>query len=665
MDRKANIQKRILLPVLTAVGAILATVAFITVLSIRNLVRDRVEKEAVELVQFKADEIVSFLKQKSHIPITFFQNPFLLEWFSAYDRYRKPIAGDDDYRKITEYFQTVREEDPAVKSIFLALDNTEEYFDHEGRFNDESYRVKDRAWWHTAVGKNKLYCELGDVDYDDGSINTTMQMPVLNKNGRFLGIGGVDILITTVGDIVNTIKYKDQGDAFLIDEKGNIILFPGKEIGNLYARPLSDVDNLFTDASGFTAVSAHIQQHDENVLNVHWRNREHFAFFTPVKAELPAVDWTLGFLVPTDLIQQPVRNATFISIALIVVALFALFVVTNSIVKRSVAPLNALSERLNEMAHDRSDLTRKLPVESNDAIGKTAGNFNTFLNHIRQLLIIVITNVKEVVGRIAHIHSRSEIIIEDFKKMALQTQEASQTSTDMLSIVDEFNKDAIQIAHLAEQSKESVEQGETLITRRIRELERITHSIITVYDSMQELNTKAMKITETVHTIREIGDSISLLALNASIEAAHAGEAGKGFAVVASEVKILSESTAVTNKETESILVQLQKDITTLYEKMLNVKKDMAGEIEASRSIIDTFQSLNSDVYETHASSAKIKVRTERQLETIQKFDSHIQEISNAVEHLENEIMQSFDEITSVDVSVKTLLESAEEFTVE
>ncbi|MBN2414600.1 methyl-accepting chemotaxis protein [bacterium] len=665
MDRKTNVQRRILLPVLAAAGTVLVIVAVITIFSIRNLVRDRVENEAMELVQFKADEIVSFLKQKSHIPVTFFQNPFLLEWFTKYDRYRKPITGDDDYRKITEYFQTVMEEDPTVKSIFLALDNTEEYFDHEGRFEDDTYRVKEREWWHTAVARNRLYCELGDVDYEDGSINTTMQMPVLNKNGRFLGIGGVDILITTVGDIVNKIRYKEQGEAFLIDEKGSIIIFPGEDIAELYAKPLSIVDTKYADAGGFSVLSDQIQKLDQSMLNVRLHDRECIAFFTPVRAEVPAVDWTLVFLVPTRLIQQPVRNTTFISIGVIAAALFCLFIVTNIIIKRSVAPLNALSQRLNEMANDRSDLTRELPVESDDAIGTTAKNFNTFIYHIRQLLIIVITNVKEVVGRIAHIHSRSETIIEDFKKMALRAQEASQTSKNMLTIVNEFNQDAIQIAGLAEQSKESVEQGETLIVHRIEELERITRSIVTVYASMQDLNAKATKITETVHTIREIGDSISLLALNASIEAAHAGEAGKGFAVVASEVKSLSESTAVTNKETESLLIQLQKDITTLYGKILDVKKEMAHEIEASRSIIDTFQSLNNDVYETHASTSKIKVRTERQVEAIQKFDTHIQEISDAVEHLENEILQSFDEITSVDVSVKTLLESAEEFKVE
>jgi twitching motility protein PilJ len=58
---------------------------------------------------------------------------------------------------------------------------------------------------------------------------------------------------------------------------------------------------------------------------------------------------------------------------------------------------------------------------------------------------------------------------------------------------------------------------------------------------IKKLGERSQEISQTVELIDDLSDRTSLLALNASLQAAAAGEAGRGFAPVAEEVERLAE----------------------------------------------------------------------------------------------------------------------------
>jgi methyl-accepting chemotaxis protein len=78
---------------------------------------------------------------------------------------------------------------------------------------------------------------------------------------------------------------------------------------------------------------------------------------------------------------------------------------------------------------------------------------------------------------------------------------------------------------------------------------------------MKELGESSKRIGNIVEVIRQISEQTSMLALNASIEAAHAGEQGRGFAVVADEVSSLARRVGQSAKDIEA-LIQTVKEQT-------------------------------------------------------------------------------------------------------
>ena len=238
------------------------------------------------------------------------------------------------------------------------------------------------------------------------------------------------------------------------------------------------------------------------------------------------------------------------------------------------------------------DLTQKVTVSGEDALGKMGGRLQGFFDDLRSSVRAINDNALALAGS-------SEQMTSVSQKMASNAEETSAQAGAVSSASEQVSKNIETVATSAEEMNSSIQE----IARNVNEAADVTSKAVEMAKStnttISELGRSSQEIGDVIKVITSIAEQTNLLALNATIEAARAGEAGKGFAVVANEVKELAGQTA---EATDDIGKKIQ-DIQT----KTNESVEAIGEITAVITKINEISStIASSVEEQTATTSEI-----------------------------------------------------------
>ena len=220
------------------------------------------------------------------------------------------------------------------------------------------------------------------------------------------------------------------------------------------------------------------------------------------------------------------------------------------------------------------DLTVEAEV-TEDVTGAVADSFNLMIGQLRQIIGQVQAASRQISMAVSELRDVTENLASGSDDQAAQAVEASVAIEEMAASIHYVSENASSSAAVAEQARVNAEHGTRAVTRTIEGMKAVRDQVQETAKRIKRLGESSQEIGEIVQLIGDIGDRTSILALNASIQAAMAGEAGRGFAIVADEVERLADRATEATKRAGMLVKATQGETAEVMTAMEDTTREV------------------------------------------------------------------------------------------
>ncbi|TAE23442.1 MAG: methyl-accepting chemotaxis protein [Candidatus Kapaibacterium sp.] len=338
-----------------------------------------------------------------------------------------------------------------------------------------------------------------------------------------------------------------------------------------------------------------------------------------------------------------------------------------------------LTERIEHVSHEREearnqtideildavsliaegDLTGRVPIRTNDEMGRLATGFNLAIEMVREIL----RRVKELslyaTNAGAQIQQTSTQVTVSAVEQSKQVAAIAHSMEEISKGIQLNTEYALKTLDRARETRLEAASGDLMLAQALENV-RIIASIVET--SSLGLDNFSERIKPALSTIDSIAKRTNLLALNASIEAAHAGRHGGGFAVIAEEIRNLSERTQRATNDIKTLLALLQKEVETKILAVgngnVNISKSIEFVTEASNSLQHISQSFDS----VFVMLEGVVDSTKKQADSMNEVVGNMNASLMMVEHTSHSLQESLVATTDLNQLVESLHNTLESF---
>jgi len=514
---------------------------------------------------------------------------------------------------------------------------------------------------------------------------TSVTVPIV-KDGKAIGVAGVDLELTEIQDMIIHIKPFGDGYAAIYSSGGLIVSHPHED---RLGKKIEDVaSGLFTDRMPVLMQSLKDGTEFHETLDSEEHGMKMIVVTRPFTIGNDEDEWMAVTVVPYNTVMSAVNQMTIFLLVLGVVILVIITIIILFVAHSITAPIKSMETVLGFIGD--GDFTQTIKIKSNDEIGSMGNNLNATMDKIKQLIQVIKGEAAELakVGTDLSSHMTetaaavNEITanIQSIKGRTInQSASVSETNATMEQITENIGKLNSQV----EKQSSSVSQSSAAIEQMLANIQSVTNTLVKnkenvisltsasevgrsslqdVSQDIQEITRESEGLLEINAVMENIASQTNLLSMNAAIEAAHAGEAGKGFAVVAAEIRKLAENSSAQSKTISTVLKKIKESIDkithstndvlekfeviddhirTVSDQEENIRNAMEEQSQGSKTVLEAVGSLNEITQEVKSESDEMRDGSREVINEGKNLEVITQEITSGM----NEMATGADQI--------------------
>ena len=237
------------------------------------------------------------------------------------------------------------------------------------------------------------------------------------------------------------------------------------------------------------------------------------------------------------------------------------------------------------------DLTVEAEVTA-DMTGAIADSFNFMIEQLRNIIFDVQEATLQVSSSANEVQATTEYLAQGSETQAAQILDTSAAIDEMTVSIQQVSESAVMSAEVGQQATNSAKRGSQAVQATVQGMDRIREQVEETAKRITRLGRSSEEIGKIVQLIGDIADRTSILALNASIQAAAAGDAGRGFAVVAEEVERLAERSTEATRQIATLTRTIQSETQEAVASMRAATTEVVTGTKLAQEAGDTLQEI-------------------------------------------------------------------------